>query len=266
MRPHEPMTATGQLNSERQCHGRQLTANLVERERGAQRVVEVAFENLRFTSGHGLDDPAGIVGRVGSDEVHDVDHAFRTAETQDLAPQHQRIRQVVQRVLRQDGIEGTVGESSCRKAVAPKGDTLVESCFSNCLASESNHRRRSVQGRDSQLWCRPRQPDRYITRAAPEVDGRAWVAWQVAQQPVDEQLIRCAEIGSRVRARLRFIVHELGFENPLHAAVWIVRAGSTAGPALRVAEQVRALFTDRYAGGVRRRVRELGHDRGVGNA
>jgi hypothetical protein len=60
------------------------------------------------------------------------------------------------------------------------------------------------------------ETDRYIRRAAAEIEHAAWtVTRKELRETFDESLVRFGEIGIGISARLLRIVHQFGFGNAL---------------------------------------------------
>src|SRR5205814_1571960 len=92
----EPMAVAHHLATESGKDRGELGAHLLRRERGEQRGLEVALEELGLVRGVPLDDLARARGRLGTREVHDEDRAAGPDEAGRLAPENERIGEVVE--------------------------------------------------------------------------------------------------------------------------------------------------------------------------
>ena len=100
MAPDQDVPVAGRLDAQVGQPGSvELGAHFVRRERGQQRVMKIAPQNLRFIPGVALGQGARRRRRRGPAEIHDEYGRTRPGKAAHTPPQDPRVRQVVQQAV-----------------------------------------------------------------------------------------------------------------------------------------------------------------------
>lgn len=221
MAPDQDVPVAGRLDAQvGQPGGVELGAHFVRRERGQQRVMEVAPQDLRFIRGIAIGQGARRRGRRGPAEIRDEDGRARAGKAAHTPPQHPRVRQVVQQAVADQDVvtlarQCAVGQKALEQAHPPPQPGMAPVAD----VGAGQHRRRTVHPVHHALRMGGGEAQRDVARTAPEVQHVAahTQGGELGREQFDEPAVRLLEIGFRVGAGLRRRLHQLGLGLALHA-------------------------------------------------
>jgi len=156
---------TGTLDLEREARGLQLRLDFLRREGCAERIVEIVSEERMLAARDALHDLARLEWRGRADEIHHLQNGAGPGEPQALAPQHVRVRQMVEHVLAHHGIEAVLRQIESRYAPEMQRDPLRQPGRSHGFVREAEHLLRSVDTDHLRAMQLARDPDRHVRRS-----------------------------------------------------------------------------------------------------
>src|SRR5437867_3727472 len=117
----------------------------------------------------------------------------------------------MEQAVREDGVERPGREGQGRKARAHQGDARSRARRGDRPPRLGQHRRRPVDGGHLETRQSAAEPDRNVSGPAAEIDGAPTQEFgKPRAEAIDEALVDGGEVGARVGAGARRILHQLG--------------------------------------------------------